>query len=228
MAVFIKYDACIVKELNMLQSISALHEGLFRLYSLTGEKMAIQEDIAFLEGSIKELIVKYEQYFLGIEKREPLKLCEDIERFIRRYNTALIVNTMMKFRFNTLVGKFNSYKQYWGRITRLIEDGKYSRDRFKMARHLAEGAPRSASELHEKHQTNDLEIVFQHYLEARRKCNLPTDNISRETMFSVIDTQREQLKSKYHCAEVEFRVVIENGLPKLKARPAKTAVKQYE
>lgn len=190
--------------------------------------MAIQDDIAFLEGSIAELIVKYEQYFLGIEKREPLRLCEDVERFIRRYNTALIVNTMMKFRFNTLVGKFNSYRQYWGRITRLIEDGKYSRDRFKMERHLAEGSLRPPAELHEKPQQNDVEIVFQHYLEARKKCNLPTDNISRETMFSVIETQREALKSKHRCAAVEFRVVIENGAPKLKARPAKTAVKQSE
>jgi len=201
---------------------------MFRLYSLTGEKMAIQEDIAFLETSIAELIVKYEQYFLGIEKREPLKLCEDIERFIRRYNTALIINTMMKFRFNTLVGKFNSYKQYWIRITRLIEEGKYSRDRFKMERHLAEGAHLHPAEHHAKPQQNDVEIVFQHYLEARKKCNLPTDNISRETMFAVIETQRETLKSKHHCAEVEFRVVIENGAPKLKARPAKTAVKQSE
>ena len=187
--------------------------------------MAIQEDITFLEGSIAELIIKYEQYFLGIEKREPLKLCEDIERFIRRYNTATIINTMFKFKFNTLVGKFNSYKQYWTRINRLIEEGKYSRDRFKMARHLTEGGPRSPAEHHERSHENDVEIVFQHYLAARKKCNLPTDNISRETMFAVIENQRESLKSKHHCAEVEFRVVIENGTPKLKARPSRTAVK---
>jgi len=189
--------------------------------------MGIQEDIAFLEANISELIVKYEQYFLGIEKREPLKLCEDIERVIRRYNTSTIVNTMMKFRFNTLSGKFSSYKQYWTRINRLIEEGKYSRDRFKMARHLAETAPRPPSQFHERQpQQNDVEIVFQHYLEARRKCNLPTDNISRDTMFSVIEKQRETLRSKHQCADVEFRVVIENGAPKLKARPAKIAAKQ--
>jgi hypothetical protein len=187
--------------------------------------MAIQEDISFLESSIAELVVKYEQYFLGIEKREPLKLCEDIERFIRRYNTAAIVNTMMKFRFNTLVGRFNSYRQYWTRTNRLIEEGKYSRERFKMERHLAAGTLKPLVEHREKAGDNDIEIVFQHYLEARRKCSLPTDNISRETMCLAIERQREALKSKHHCAEVEFRVVIEDGLPKLKARPAKTSVK---
>ena len=183
--------------------------------------MGIQEDVNFLENSIAELIVKYEQYFLGIEKREPAKLCEDIERFIRRYNTSTIVNTMYKFRFNTLVGKFNSYKQYWVSIIRLIEDGKYSRDRFKMARHLAEEAPHLFADKPARSPGSNTEIVFQHYLEARRKCNLSTDNISRETMFSVIEKQRETLKSKHHCSEVEFRIVIENGAPKLKARPAK-------
>jgi hypothetical protein len=184
--------------------------------------MGIQEDLSFLESSIAELVVKYEQYFLGMEKREPLKLCEDIERFIRRYNTAAIANTMYKFRFNSLANKLSSYKQHWSRTTRLMEEGKYSRDRFKMERHLAEGARKAPVEHSAKPPENELEIVYQHYLEARRKCNLSSDNISRETMFSVIEKQRESLKSKYHCPEVEFRVVIEDGAPKLKARPAKT------
>jgi len=190
--------------------------------------MGVQEDIIFLEERISELVVKYEQYFLGIEKREPFKLFEDLERFIRRYNTSLIFNTMHKFKFNTLVGKFNSYKQYWTRTNRLIEEGKYSRERFKMERHLAEGGPRPAA-AHQLSATedNDLERVYQHYLDARRKCNLSIDNITRENMFSVIENQREALKIKHKCADVEFRVVIEDGSPKLKARPTKTAVKTH-
>ncbi|HZV80948.1 MAG TPA: MXAN_5187 C-terminal domain-containing protein [Geobacteraceae bacterium] len=188
--------------------------------------MGIQEDIIFLEDQISDLIVKYEQYFLGIEKREPVKLYEDIDRFIRRYNTSTIFNTMYKHKFQTLAAKFNSYKQYWTRTNRLIEEGKYSRDRFKMARHMAEGTLRPPTERHPSEQQNStLENVYQHYLDARRRCNLPVDNISRENMFSVIEKQREVLKSKHHCADVEFRVVIENGAPKLKARPATVAVK---
>ena len=185
--------------------------------------MGILEDLSFLESSIAELIVKYEQYFLGMEKREPLKLSDDIERFIRRYNTATIVNTMYKYRFLNLATKFNTYRQHWARTTRLMEEGKYSRDKFKMQRHLAEGKLKATvADKSGRPPEAELENVYQHYLEARRKCNLPTDNITRENMFSLIEKQRETLKSKYHCPEVEFRVVIENGAPKLKARPAKT------
>ncbi len=189
--------------------------------------MGIQEDLIFLDDQISDLIVKYEQYFLGIEKREPAKLYEDIDRFIRRYNTSTIFNTMHKHKFQTLSAKFNSYKQYWTRTNRLIEEGKYSRDRFKMARHQAEGSLRPAAERHpQEQQASTMENVYQHYLEARRTCNLPVDNITRESMFSLIEKQRDVLKSKHHCADVEFRVVIENGAPKLKARPATVAVKK--
>jgi len=188
--------------------------------------MGIQEDLTFLEERINELVIKYEQYFLGLEKREPVKLFEDVDRFIRRYNTSTIFNTMYKHKFHTLSAKFNSYKQYWTRTNRLIEEGKYSRDRFKMERHLAEAAPRPPAERTAgKADTSSLETVYQNYLEARRKCNLATENISREQMFSVIEKQREVLKNKHRCNDVEFRVVIEDGAPKLKARPAKSAAK---
>lgn len=186
--------------------------------------MGIQEDIIFLEEKVAELIIRYEQYFLGIEKREPLRLYEDVERFIRRYNTSTIFNSMHKFRFNTQVAKFNSYKQYWNRTNRLIEEGKYSRDRFKMARHLEEGGIKPPPERSSgEPDRGNLENVYQHYLEARRSCNLPTDNVSRENMISLIEKQREVLKQKHHCSDVEFRVVIENGAPKLKARPARNS-----
>ncbi len=188
--------------------------------------MGIQEDLIFLEEKINDLVIKYEQYFLGMEKREPVKLYEDIDRFIRRYNTSTIFNTMYKHRFHTLSAKFNSYKQYWTRTIRLIEEGKYSRDRFKMERHMVVAAKPKAEQQAGEPRESSLENVYQHYLEARRKCNLPSDNITRENMYSLIEKQREMLKSKYHCADVEFRVVIENGSPKLKARPAAVAVKR--
>ena len=83
--------------------------------------MGLSEDIALFELNLNELIIKYEQYFLGLEKREPLKLLEEVERYVRKYHGAHISNTMLKFKFNSVVARFSSYKQYWNRITRLIE-----------------------------------------------------------------------------------------------------------
>src|SRR5512136_2031549 len=97
--------------------------------------LGIPEEIALFELNLNELVIKYEQYFLGLEQRAPLQLLDDVEKVSRKYQGYQIVNTMLKFRYNATIARLNSYKQYWNRINRLIEEGKYSRDRFKMEMH---------------------------------------------------------------------------------------------
>ena len=179
--------------------------------------MGLTEDIALFEQGLHELIVKYEQYFLGLEKREPLKLLEEVEMHARKYANASIVNTMLKFRFNSLVASFSTHKQKWIRINRLIEEGKYSRDRFKMAMHQGK-APASHS-VNEGRVDLEVERVYQQYLEARKACNLSVKNITPEMIASAIAKQKPAIISKYNCDKVEFRVVVEEGTPKIKVRP---------
>ena len=185
--------------------------------------MGIAEDLTSFEQSLNELIIKYEQYFLGLEKREPLPLLTAVERASRTYQNVPIINTMLKFKYNSLVAKLNSYKQYWGRITRLIEEGKYSRDRFKMEMHQQMGGAKPPAPRPEKGAVNEVDTVYRQYVEARRACNLPVDNVTRETIASVIEKQKPALINKYGCRTVEFRVVVEDGKPKIKVRPGQSS-----
>ena len=180
--------------------------------------MAIAEDIAQLEVDLRELIVKYEQYFFGIEKREPLKLLEDVERLARRYRNVSIPNTMQRFKYDSLVASLSVHKQKWGRINRLIEDGKYERDRFKMALKAGDAAKKPARQ---KGATQDqqLDRIYQEYCEARRACNLPVEKVSREMIAEAIARQKPAIMEKYRCSDVKFVVVVEDGKPRLKARP---------
>jgi len=184
--------------------------------------MGLPEDISLFEQSLHDLITKYEQYFLGLEKREPLKLLDEVERSARKYLNVNIVNTMLKFKYNSLVASFSTHKQKWSRINRLIEDGKYSRDRFKMAMHLDKGPAKHSAR--EAADSLDVEIVYQQYIEARKACNLPTKNITPEMIASAINKQKPAISTKYNCDRVEFRVVIEEGKPKIKARPKSSKI----
>lgn len=183
--------------------------------------MGIPEDIAQLEQGLNELIIKYEQYFLGLEKREPLRLLETVERLARKYANVKIVNTMLNFKYTSLVSRLNSYKQYWNRILRLMDEGKYSRDRFRMAIHQRGGAaekpavPSSPAPA----ATYEADQLFRQFVEARRACRLPTDSITREMVAAAIERQRPAIEARYGDAPVEFRVVVEGGVPKIKARP---------
>lgn len=175
--------------------------------------MSLAEDIVRLEQGLRELMIKYEQYFLGIEKREPLQLLDEVERHAKRYQSTAISNTMLRFKYQTLITSFHVHKQKWSRITRLIEEGKYHRNRPR------ESAPPPAPLLPPAPEDAELERVYRQYLAARRACNLPTDNVSRERIADAIERQKPLIARKYGCDAIEFSVVVENGSPRIKARP---------
>lgn len=187
--------------------------------------MGIPEDVARFEQGLNELIIKYEQYFLGLEKREPLRLLGEVESLSRRYQSSQITNSMIKFKYNAAVARLNSYRQYWARINRQIDEGKYSRDRFKMEMHRKEkltAQPEKAGEAGAAGKIGidpDIEKVYHAFLEARKACRLPVDTITPEMIAAAIERQKPVIMGKYKCAGVEFRVVVEEGTPKIKARP---------
>ncbi|QWV93560.1 hypothetical protein KP004_20775 [Geomonas oryzisoli] len=181
--------------------------------------MGVAEDIAKLELDLRELVIKYEQYFFGIEKREPLRLLDAVERAVRRYQNVSIPNTSQRFKYDSLVATLSVHKQKWTRTNRLIEEGKFQRDRFRMSLHQAQKAqdkkPQPAAASHE----TQIDSVFQQYVNARLACNLPVDNITKEKVAEAINRQKPALMQKYGCRDVDFVVVIEGGKPSLKARP---------
>ena len=181
--------------------------------------MAITDDILKLEQQLSELISKYEQYFIGLEKREPLQLLGDVEKLVRRHTGTPINNTMYKHRFTMLVARLNTYREHWNRILRLMEEGRYSRDRFISDLHLKQkdrperkplDSPPASAEA-------DLDRLVHEFREARKACNMPFDKITRELVSATIEKQKPALAAKLGTDHLAFRVVIEDGKPKLKA-----------
>lgn len=181
--------------------------------------MGLAEDIVQFEQNLDELVIKYEQYFLGLEKRAPLRLLEEVERSARKYAGTNIINTMLKFKYNSIVARLNSYKQYWNRINTQIEEGKYSRDRFKMEMNASRKPARPAAE--PKRPASEQETVYQQYIQARKACNLPVKNITPDLIDKIIDQQKPGIIKKYNCDKIEYKVVVEGGVPKIKVRPQK-------
>ncbi len=181
--------------------------------------MAIAEDVILLDQKLSELITRYEQYFIGLEKREPLLLLGEVEKLVRRYTGVPINNTMYKHRFTMLVARLNTYREHWNRILKLMEEGRYSRDRFISDLHLRQkGKP-------EKREPDsppapaeaDLDRLVHEFREARKACNLPVDKVTRELVAATIEKQKPALAAKLGTDNFAFRVVIEDGKPKLKA-----------
>ncbi len=94
----------------------------------------IGELLSELAVKIERVKQLYEQYFMGIEKIEPLVPRKEVTRALLLLQQQQIRNTGLRFKFNTMLQKWNIYITYWNRILREIDAGTYTRHLAKAKR----------------------------------------------------------------------------------------------
>lgn len=118
------------------------------------EDQQIEVDLGELENRLERVRVLYEQYFMGIEKREPGVQRKDVERRIQLLRRVRFPSTAARFKFQTTVQRFNTLQQYWNRTCREIENGTYRRHILRAERRLATKPPEAQeNETSKKAQT---------------------------------------------------------------------------
>ncbi|MCA9641274.1 MAG: hypothetical protein KC492_11290, partial [Myxococcales bacterium] len=93
-----------------------------------------------LEHRLDRLRALYEQYFLGIEKIEPQVARKDVDRRFWALRKIKIRNTARRFKLQTLIQRYNTFQQHWGRICREIENGTYKRQMLRAERRMGSDA----------------------------------------------------------------------------------------
>ncbi|MBV9947904.1 MAG: hypothetical protein JOZ69_13705, partial [Myxococcales bacterium] len=91
------------------------------------EQADIERLIGELEVAVDRLRSLYEQYFMGIERIEPTVVRKDVDRRIQVLRKEPFRNTALRFRFQMLLQRYNTYQTHWQRICRDIENGTYKR-----------------------------------------------------------------------------------------------------
>ncbi|MFO8073843.1 MAG: MXAN_5187 C-terminal domain-containing protein [Polyangia bacterium] len=134
-----------------------------------------------LEQSLDRLQALYNQYFMGIEKIEPLVQRKAVERKIQALRREQVRNTAVRFRMQTQIQKFNTQSTYWRRICRQIEEGTYQRDVARAQRRgdhrdMAEKASQALGELGEGREPRAVELDA----EAREALDEPFGEGGRE------------------------------------------------
>lgn len=95
-----------------------------------------EDEVEALEQRLERLRALYEQYFMGMEKMEPGTLRGEIDRKFWEMRKRRIQNTGLRFRLQMLVQRYNTYQQYWARVTREMERGTYMRDIIRVAKRI--------------------------------------------------------------------------------------------
>ncbi len=115
-----------------------------------------------LESRVDRLRALYDQYFMGIEKLQPLVVMKDVERRVQLLRKTQIRNTALRFRFNMTVQKLSTYQSHWQRVCRQIEEGTYKRDVRRAKERFGDGArqgKKKAKEIEVEVDLNELNVT---------------------------------------------------------------------
>jgi hypothetical protein len=179
-----------------------------------------EEELRDLDRKVKQLRVDYERYFLGTRPREPILLRGDVEKQVVILANQAILNTALRFKFQSICARYQAMKRQWNEVLRRIEQGTYERHRFKANLHARErdedeGDAGAAPAAPAGRGDPDL---FQEYRDARVACGQGVENLTRAKLDQILQRERAKLQEKFGAdARFRFRVAVENGRVKLKA-----------
>jgi len=91
---------------------------------------------------IDRLHALYEQWFQGLERREPAKQREIVHKRLESMRTNMPRNTALRFRTQGLIARWVTLTHHWNKISRQIEEGTYKRDVIRAKRKADERAQR--------------------------------------------------------------------------------------
>ncbi|MFO0689496.1 MAG: MXAN_5187 C-terminal domain-containing protein [Myxococcota bacterium] len=111
------------------------------------EVLTQDEELKLLEVKLNQLKLDYEKYFIGNRPTEPAQLRSDVQKTMIKWSNTRITNSALRFKFNSLNGRYQAFKRQWDGVLRQIEAGTYKRHVFKADLHDRErGVAPSASE----------------------------------------------------------------------------------
>ncbi|NLC71147.1 MAG: hypothetical protein GX751_07310 [Desulfuromonadaceae bacterium] len=173
------------------------------------DRKAIVRVLDDVEARLNALKVRYEQYFSQVEKLEPVKERQELDRRLREFSRRRIIQTDLRFRQMTLSSRFYSFCQYWDRIVRRIEEGKF------FPEHQSSIPHRSSSG-----QAEDMQIdaIYEEFVRIRLSCNLTGSPPKKEQFAALVEKQRERIAEKLGSADFDLKlsVVREGGKPHIR------------
>ncbi len=172
----------------------------------------ITTELARLDQDMKALEIAYEQYFVGAEKREPLRERQQLKLQLQRLLTSYIPQGDLRFRLQGLSSRFHSYAGHWDRVLRQIDEGRYER-------HLSQIERKQAPAVSPRAGTSpgfNADDFYEKVAEAHRACKLKVPEKKQFAEF--LARQEAKIREKFGDRVVDFQVVTENGKPKIKVR----------
>ena len=191
------------------------------------------EELDKFEEDIRRLKSKYDQFFMGITKVPPTFERHQIEAYIHELSKQKMRDNTRRFRFNTILSRYNQYREMWARKMREREEGPLDfRRRQKALSGPHEPPPPPPPHAHRVTSdapdpyvkmtpgANGEQIRRLHSeIERAHAAMGRSNNVSVEQLAAMVQKQTDLVRSKYNVSTVAFRVETVDGKVRLKAKP---------
>lgn len=179
------------------------------------ERKRVANELNNMELVMKNLEITYEQYFSGIEKREPMKTREELTRRMRQFANRRITQTDLRYKYQNLATRFHSYSGYWGRILRLMDEGKYHRPTATGTKPVGIGNQQKLETAATPGGNGQVDSVYDDLMAARKSCNIGGKAPDKNQIASMLEKQKVKIREKFGDRKVVFKVETRDGKPRI-------------
>ena len=186
-------------------------------YATVPDQQQAEDDLLRLERGIRELKIAYDRFFIGSLSREPNQLKWELKKIIKRYNEAPLRSYGQRFRFNSLVCRFNVMSELWTKNVALREEGDR---RHNANKDDVELGVISKCRVHDpRRQSDALRDLHREFVMARRRAGIANPKVPFDKFVNGIEAQTKRLQSQAGCGSVELRLRVKDRKVQLSARP---------
>lgn len=197
--------------------------------------MTFDEQLDLLEELLRKLKIQYDLFFLGVRKIPPTFERARLDAMVHEMSRVRLRDISLRFRFNTILGRYNQFRELWSRRGRERDEGPL--DYRRRAAVLAQDQPEKESpqtpvppvtsrrpdtyvRVTDSLEGDALSALHDRVTKAQNelgKGNAPT----LEQLSSMVTRQIESVRSRHGVDTVDFRVETVDGKVRLKARPVR-------
>ena len=188
---------------------------------MNDDRKRIDTELNNIALEMKTLEIAYEQYFSGVEKREPMKAREELTKRIRQYANRRIMQSDLRYKYQNLATRFHSYSGYWNRILKLMDEGKYHRNASQVSRPVGIKNQQPATTNAPATGNGQVDTVYNDLMAARKSCNIGGKAPDKNQVASMLEKQKEKIREKFGDRPVAFKVETRDGKPRIVVKAKK-------
>ena len=180
------------------------------------------DDLTNLDDGIRRLKIEYDIFFCGHRRKPPEDLRGRVEKIAKRLSDAVDMSLAERFRYNTLIARLCVYRDRWRRTMQDRESSvEGARETASAALQSRRHTPACALQISigdPDAESDKIQCLYDELLRIRgRNTNAPPA-ISFRQFTDYIVSQTQNIRSKYRCSSVIFRIAVEEETIKFTAK----------